>query len=111
MATRRPVLHPVHHLSGQLSSLTNFAEFLAFRALSSPVLCRGAIASDYIGPGPEGLEPEFFVTLALQFFAHWPCSLRVGQNRMLGLGLGLLFVLNAGTAGHILVPAAVNWLM
>src|SRR5262249_13868772 len=27
----------------------------------------------------------------------WPCSLRVGQNRMLGLGFGLLFVLNAGT--------------
>ena len=25
---------------GHLSSLTNFAEFLAFRALSSPVLCR-----------------------------------------------------------------------
>jgi hypothetical protein len=37
----------------------------------------------------------------------WPCSLRVGQNRMLGLGFGLLFVLNAGTAG-ILVPAIVN---
>jgi hypothetical protein len=44
---------------GTLSSLTNFAEFLAFRALCSPVLCRGAIASGYIGPGLEGLGPEF----------------------------------------------------
>jgi hypothetical protein len=40
MATKRPCTHPVHHLSGHLSSLTNFTEFLAFRALSSPVLCR-----------------------------------------------------------------------
>ena len=39
------------NLSGHLSSLTNFAEFLAFRALSSPVLCRVPFASGYIGPG------------------------------------------------------------
>jgi len=42
------------------------------------------------------------------FFAYWSCSLSVGQNRMLGLGFGLLCVLNAGTAGSTLVPAVVN---
>jgi hypothetical protein len=32
----------------------------------------------------------------------WGQSFLVGQNRMLGLGFGLLFVLNAGTAGTFL---------
>jgi len=85
MATRRPVLHPVHHLSGHLSSPTNFAEFLAF-ALYLRLYFAGCDCFGLYGSRPGGLGPEFFV----------------GQNRMLGLGFGLLFVLNAGTAGTFL---------
>ena len=64
----------------------NFAEFLAFRALSSPVLCR---------------VPLLRVIL-VQARRAWGQSFLVAQNRMLGLGFGLLFVLNAGTAGTFL---------
>jgi hypothetical protein len=87
MATRRPVLHPVHHLSGQLSSLTNFAEFLAFRALPSPVP-RRAIASDlYLGPGPESLGPEFFG----------------GSKQDAWIGIWIVIRAECGHCGHILV--------
>jgi hypothetical protein len=76
--------------------LTNFAEFLAFRALSSPVLCRGAIASAYIGPGPEGLGQS----LALQF--------KGGLKQDAWIGIWIVIRAECEHCGHILVPAIVN---
>jgi hypothetical protein len=51
--------------SGQLSWLTNFAEFLAFFVLASPVLCRVPLLRIYIDPGPEGLEVFCHIGLAV----------------------------------------------
>src|ERR1700746_529248 len=101
MATRRPVLYPVPPLSGNLSSLTNFAEFSAFRALFSPVLCRVPLLPRYIGPCPEGLGARVFCALALQF-KGWV------KTGMLGFGIWIVIRAECGYCRHILVPAVVN---
>jgi hypothetical protein len=80
MATRRPCTSPCPPpiLANEFCRIFSIPRFIFAYTLS------GAIAAGYIGPGPEGLGPEFFAHLALLF--------KGGQDRMLGLGFGLLFV-------------------
>jgi hypothetical protein len=44
---------------GTFSSLTNFAEFLAFRALSSPVLCRVPLLRVILVQAPKAWGQSF----------------------------------------------------
>lgn len=92
MATRRPVLYPVHHLSGRLSSLTKLAEFLALFAFFSPVLNWVPLLQVMLVQGPEGLGPEFFG----------------GSKQDAWIGIWIVIRAECGHCGHILVPAVVN---
>ena len=83
------MLHPVHHLSGHLSSLTNFAEFLAFRALSSPVLCRVPLLRVMLVQA----RTAWGQSLALQF--------KGGSKQDAWIGIWIVI---RAECGHILVP-------
>src|SRR5467141_3991568 len=99
MATSDPVLHPVHHLSGHLSPLTNFADFLAFRAfLRLYFVGHHCFGSYWSRPG--GLGARVFCTLALQF--------KGGSKQDAWIGIWIVIRAECGHCGHILVPAVVN---
>jgi hypothetical protein len=66
----------------------NFAELLAFRALSSPVLLSGAFASGYIGQARRAWGQS----LALQF--------KGGSKQDAWIGIWIVIRAECGHCGH-----------
>jgi hypothetical protein len=75
-----PIWAPV--LANEFCRIFSIPRFIFTCTLS------GAIASGYIGPGPEGLGPEFFG----------------GSKQDAWIGIGIVIRAECGHCGHILVP-------
>ena len=100
MATRRPCTSPCPPPIWAAVLANEFCRIFSIPRFIFACTLSGAIASDYIGPGPEGLGPEFFATLALQ--------LKGGSKQDAWIGIWIVIRAECGHCGHILVPAVVN---
>src|SRR5258707_14948202 len=95
MATRRPCTSPCPPpiwapiLANEFCRIFSIPRFIFACTLS------GAIASGYMGPGPEGLGPEFFS----------------GSKQDAWIGIWIVIRAERGHCGHILVLAVVNWVV
>jgi hypothetical protein len=92
MATRRPCTSPCPPPIWAAVLANEFCRIFSILRFIFACTLLGAIASGYVGPGPEGLGPEFFD----------------GSKQDAWIGIWIVIRAECGHCGHILVPAVVN---